>query len=93
MAVLRPNESLDLPRHGAVRALPLIVNGVSCGSVLRGRGGDRHSQRHSKVKGDDPAPRGNRARWYVGDPFRGYMLLGPPSRRPPEDDNSPLSVE
>ena len=35
--------TLDLPRHGAARALPLfvIVNNVSCGSVRRERGGDR----------------------------------------------------
>ena len=39
--------TLDLPRHGAARVLPLVVNGVSCWSVLRGRGGDRCSQRHS----------------------------------------------
>jgi len=33
------------------------------------------------MEGEDPAipgsRRGGRARWHVGDPFRGYMLLGP----------------
>jgi len=46
-----------------------------------------------KVKGEDPAPRGNRARWYVGDPFRGYVLLGPPLRKPQDSNNSPMSVK
>jgi len=67
--------TLDLPRHGAARALPLVVNGVGCGSIRRGRGGDWYSQRIVKVKGEDLATlyslRGDRARWRVGDPFRG----------------------
>jgi len=37
-----------------------------------------------KVKGEDPATsgylRGDRARWYVDDQFRGYVLHGPPLR-------------
>jgi len=39
-----------------------------------------------KVKGEDPATpgslKGNKARWYVDDPFRGYVLLGPTLRIP-----------
>ena len=38
-----------------------------------------------KVKGEDPATpgslRGDKVRWYVGDPFRGCVLLGPPLRK------------
>ena len=41
--------TLDLPRHKAARALPLVINGVSCGSLRKGRGGDRCNQRRSQV--------------------------------------------
>jgi hypothetical protein len=38
-----------------------------------------------KVKVEDPATPGSlrwdRVRWYVGDPFRGCVLLGPPLRK------------
>jgi len=41
--------SVDLPRHGATRALPqrLCLNGIGCGSVRRRRRGYRCSQRRS----------------------------------------------
>ena len=91
------DRSLDLPRHGAARALPLVVNGVDCGSVRRGRGGDQYSHRrrqgarlgsgHSRFfKGE------NRARWHVGDPLRGYVLLDLPLRKTRDRNDSPVLV-
>ena len=49
-----------------------------------------------KVKGEDPATpgslRGDKVRWYVGDPFRGCVLLGPPLRKTGTVNDSPISV-
>jgi len=39
--------TLDLPRHGAARACPCLLTALVAGSVRRGRGGDRYSQRRS----------------------------------------------
>jgi len=56
---------LDLPRHGIARALPVFVNGVSCWSAQRERGGDRYSQRRKMKDEHLPPPdclRDNRVR-------------------------------
>jgi len=98
----------SLPRHGAARALPLVVNGVSCGSVtvsrLRARGGDWYTKASdvAEVQDEDLATpgslRGDRARYHVqvADPFRGkkkgYVLLGPLLRKPQDCSKSPISV-
>ena len=48
-----------------------------------------------KVQGEDPATpgslRGDRVTWYVGDPFRGCVLLGLPFRIGTVND-SPILV-
>jgi len=48
-----------------------------------------------KVKGKDLATsgslRGDRVRWHVGDPFRWYVLFGPPLRKPWDRNDSPIS--
>jgi len=50
-----------------------------------------------KVQGEDPATpgslRGDTERWHVCDPFRRYMLLGPPLRKPRDRNDSPKSVQ
>ena len=43
--------TLDLPRHGAARACPWLSTALVAGSVRRGRGGDRYSQRRSESEG------------------------------------------
>jgi len=49
-----------------------------------------------KVEGEDPATpgsvRGHILMWHGGDPFRGYVLLGPPLRKPLDRNNSPILV-
>jgi len=43
--------TLDLPRHGAVRACPWLSTALVAGSIVRGRGGDWYSQRRSEGVG------------------------------------------
>jgi len=43
--------TLDLPRHGAVRACPWLSAALVAGSVRRGRGGDQYNQRRSEGGG------------------------------------------
>ena len=43
-----PWQTLDLPRHGAVRACPWFSMASVAGSVRRGRGWDQYSQRRSE---------------------------------------------
>jgi len=49
-----------------------------------------------KVKGEDPdtpgSLRGNRVMWPIVNPFRGYVPLGPPLRRPLYRNDSPILV-
>jgi len=49
-----------------------------------------------KVQGEDAAIPGSlrvdRARWHVGDPFRGYVLIGPPLRKPRYRNDSLILV-
>ena len=57
--------TLNLLRHGVARATPLFVNGFSCGSVKRDRGGK------ISLEGEDPVTPGShsgeRARQHVGE--------------------------
>jgi len=47
-----------------------------------------------EVKCEDPATpgslKGDRARWHVGDPLRGYVLLSTPLSKPQDHDDSPI---
>jgi len=59
-----------------------------------------------KVQGEDHADSGSlrggsplrlalsrdRARWHVGAPFRGYVLLGPPLRKLRDRNDSPILI-
>jgi len=46
-----------------------------------------------KKQGEDPATpgslRGDRVKWYVSNPFRGCVLLGPPLRKHPDRKRFP----
>ena len=62
LSPMRPNELWTCPDDGAARAPVPDCQRSSCGSVRRGRGGDRYSQPDSdtvKVKGEDPATPGD----------------------------------
>jgi len=54
---------------------PLVVNGVVVGLFEEEEEGIGITSDVVKVKGEDPATPGsrrrNKARWHVGDPFRG----------------------
>jgi len=89
-------QSLDLPRHGAAGALALVLNGV-VGLFEEEEEGISIASDVVKVEGEDPATpdslRGDRVRLHVGDPFRGYVLLGPPLRKPRDCNVFPISVK
>jgi len=80
---------LDLPRihsHWPPGQKPLVVNGVVVCPFKEEKEGISIISNVAKWKGEDPTTPGfakrDRARWYAGDPFRGYVLLGPPLKKP-----------
>jgi len=61
--------TLDLPEHGAARACPWLSTALVAGSVRRGRGGDRYSQRFSQGAGGGSGhPRFFKIRWHEEAP-------------------------
>jgi len=63
--------TLNLPTHGAARAPPLEVNGVSCGCVGRERGGYQYRQRQEHAtSGGASAPEPARATRSQSDPYK-----------------------
>jgi hypothetical protein len=90
----KAEQTLDLPMHGAARALLLVK--LSTVLVVGLFEEEEEGIGIASDEGEDPATpgslKGNRARWHFGDPFRGYVLLGPPSRKPRDRNDFPVYV-
>jgi len=75
----------------------VVVNGIVVGPFEEEEEGIGITSVVVKVKGEEsPATpgslEGDKARWYVGDPFGGYVLLGPTLRKPWDRKNSRIWV-
>ena len=88
--------TLDSPRHGAARACPWLSTALIAGSVRRGKGEDRQSQRRSQGAGwGSGHPR--LSGWGLGEKVRRWFWivdaspLGSIVRKPRDRKDSPIS--